>query len=89
MTRIVEQLDAAIAAAIASVIGAITASVVWIVRRVFTNEKKVDILEAEARSREEFRRREHETMSKDLHSVRESVDRLHETIVDVLKESKR
>lgn len=66
-------------AIIGAVITTLFGSFMWLVRTVLTNNRKIAVLEAEAREREKFRHEEAErlkTIHEDMRELRASVSQL-------------
>lgn len=59
----------------------ILGGMVWVVRRVFTNQKQIELLQADLKSREEMRQRDREDFAEvksDLKELRQDVKGLYQ-----------
>lgn len=66
--------------------GAIVSGVTWLIRRVFTNHKQIELLHREMQSRERQRNEDRERMSRiesDVTRVQDGVERIEGILMNV------
>lgn len=84
MSDFIDATEKAVHNVVAWLIAAILSGGVWVVRRVFTNQKQIEALQTEIRSREEMRQRDRD----DLKEVKSDVKQLREEIVSLFRSHK-
>lgn len=93
MQKVIEQVDGAIAYIVTAAIGGFFTGCLWMIRMLLTNQRKIQILETEARNREEHRQRDREDvqdlkkmMSAHATSTSQKFETLNASIVQMLRD---
>lgn len=76
---LIERLEQASGSILASVVLAFISGGVWVVRRVFTNQKQIEMLQAEIKNRDEQRKEDREDLKEvksDVRSIREDLNKI-------------
>jgi hypothetical protein len=62
-------------------VAAVGGGLLWVVRRVITNQKQIEMLQSEIKNRESMRARDRE----DLLELKSDVKRLNQTVMEIFK----
>lgn len=76
-----DKVDSAISTIISTVIAGLVSAVVWIVRIIFTNQKRIDILEQEVRLRTDARANRDEEVKLQLAEIKDNIKMLMESLL--------
>ena len=76
-----DKVDSAISTIISPVIAGLISAVVWMVRIIFTNQKRIDILEQEVRLRTDARANRDEEVKLQLAEIKDNTKMLMESLL--------
>lgn len=76
-----DKVDAAISTIISTVIAGLISAIVWMVRIIFTNQKRIDILEQEVRLRTDARTTRDEEVKLQLAEIKDNIKMLTESLL--------
>ena len=76
-----DKVDSAISTIISTVIAGLISAVVWMVRIIFTNQKRIDILEQEVRLRTDARTTQDEEVKLQLAEIKDNIKMLMESLL--------
>lgn len=76
-----DKVDAAISTIISTVIAGLISAIVWMVRIIFTNQKRIDILEQEVRLRTDARANRDEEVKLQLAEIKDNIKMLTESLL--------
>lgn len=76
-----DKVDSAISTIISTVIAGLISAVVWMVRIIFTNQKRIDILEQEVRLRTDARTTQDEEVKLKLAEIKDNIKMLMESLL--------
>ncbi len=82
MTNWIEHLRDGISALIAAAVAAVVAAIGWLVRTVFTNQRKIELLEAEISRRGAQRDEDRAAIKSDLDEVKHSIKRIEDVLLE-------
>jgi len=93
LTGVVALLSNYIETIVTAVIGAVIAAGSWLVRKVLTSERKIELLEAEIKGREERREEERKfltqiqnQMQSGFDTLKRDVDEVRRDVLDIYKD---
>lgn len=76
-----DKVDSAISTIISTVIAGLISAVVWMVRIIFTNQKRIDILEQEVRLRTDASANRDEEVKLQLAEIKDNIKMLMESLL--------
>jgi len=76
-----DKVDAAISTIISTVIAGLISAIVWMVRIIFTNQERIDILEQEVRLRTDARTTMDEEVKLQLAEIKDNIKMLTESLL--------
>jgi len=76
-----DKVDAAISTIISTVIAGLISAIVWMVRIMFTNQERIDILEQEVRLRTDARTTQDEEVKLQLAEIKDNIKMLTESLL--------
>lgn len=76
-----DKVDSAISTIISTVIAGLISAIVWMVRIIFTNQKRIDILEQEVRLRTDASANRDEEVKLQLAEIKDNIKMLMESLL--------
>jgi len=86
LTGVVTLLNNYIETLVTAVIGAVIAAGGWLVRKVLTSERKIELLESEIKGREERREEERKFLTQIQHQMQSGFDTLKRDVDEVRRD---